>query len=137
MAPFDIGSLKIRLDTENKPLVPLPVVANLAATNESVWIRIKGLRRKSLEGCGVRERIEMSIGASPAVTGVATEVEAGPRIIIALWLTSIQFIYVAVPGFRAVPYGCGGACLTRFTRGTKKRTFIAERPLKLKSARAG
>jgi len=26
---------------------------------------------------------------------------------------------------------------TRFTRGTKKRTFIAERPLKLKIGQAG
>src|SRR6266851_191785 len=83
-APFDIGSLKIRLDAENEPLVPLPVVANLATANESAWIRIKGLRRKIPERCGVRERIEMSIGASPAVTGVATEVEAGPSVI-ALW----------------------------------------------------
>ena len=101
--------MKIRLDAEDEPLVPLPVVANLATANESAWVRPKSDWPKVKERDCIRERIEMSIGASPAVTRVATEVEAGPRII-ALWLTSIQFIYVAVPGFRAVPYGCGGAC---------------------------
>src|SRR5207244_5692940 len=66
IVPFDIGSLKIRLDAEDEPLVPLPVVANLAATNESAWIHIKGLRRKIKEGCDIRERIEMSIAIARA-----------------------------------------------------------------------
>src|SRR5438094_8993633 len=82
--PFYVRPLEIRLDAKHQPFVPLPVVANLATTNESAWIRMKALRRKVKERGGIRERMEVCIAIPRAVTAVATEVETGPSVI-ALW----------------------------------------------------
>src|SRR5207244_10058212 len=82
--PFYVRPLEIRLDAEDEPLVPLPVVANLAAANESAWIRIQALGRKIEESSGIGKRIEMSIAIAPAVTAVATDIKTGPSVI-ALW----------------------------------------------------
>ena len=78
IVPFHIGSLKIRLDAEDEPLVPLPVVTDLATTNESLGIRIQALGRKIEESSGIGKRIEIRVGISPAVTEVSSEIEPGP-----------------------------------------------------------
>src|SRR5438105_6019194 len=82
--PFYVRPLEIRLDAKHQPFVPLPVITDLASSNESAWIRAKALRRKVKERGGIRERMEVCIAIPPAVTGVATDVETSPSVI-ALW----------------------------------------------------
>src|ERR1043166_39084 len=70
---FHSGTLKIALDTEPKPFIPLPIEANLTATDESIGVRIQALWHQVKEGCGIWKRIEIRIGIAPAVTEVCTD----------------------------------------------------------------
>src|SRR5207249_2677242 len=84
VVPFHIRSLKIGFCAEHEPFIPLPVVTDLAATDEATWIRTKTVRLQVDERSGIRQRIEIRIGISPAVAGIGSDVEAGP-IEIAFW----------------------------------------------------
>jgi len=60
--PLNVGSLKISFRTEYEPFIELVVVPDLAAADESVWIRMQRSRlQRDERGC-VRKRLEIRVG---------------------------------------------------------------------------
>src|SRR5262249_10464518 len=73
--PLDVGSLKIGLETKHEAGVDLPIVADLATTDEAPW-RHTG-ERTWVEG-EVITRDARVRARSPAIPRVAADIPTGP-----------------------------------------------------------